>query len=137
MRLDEFYRGELGVLALLEYVDGLPSHSRFAAAIANDDEAAEQLLALADDAPASSAPPLTDMTPEAQRLDAVIDRLGEVARAVIGAAGGKPPKLKPTPRPVNALQRVRERAAEARHEALVDYIAERRRAIAARNTEGG
>lgn len=141
MRLDEFYRGELGPLALLEYIDGLPSWSRLAAAMAEDEEAAEQVLAAnGGELPKPGPPPLTEYTPEVQRLDNLLDRLGEVIGAVIGAAGGKPPPVKPAQRPVTALARVRERAADAKHHALVDYVAERRRIIAARRAakqEGG
>lgn len=141
MRLDEFYRGELGFRALLEYIDGLPSYSRLAAAMAEDEEAAEQLLAAnGGQMPKPGPPPLTEYTPEVARLDNVVDRLGEVMGAVIGGAGGKPPKIKPAPRPVTALSRVRDRIADAHHNAVVELVAERRRIIAERraaNQEGG
>lgn len=141
MRLDEFYRGELGPVALLEYIDGLPSYSRLAAAMADDDEAAEQVLAANNgELPKPGPPPLTEYTPEVARLDSVLDRLGEVVGAVIGGAGGKPPRIKPAPRPVTALERVRERVAEAKHNAVVELVNERRRIIAARRAakqEGG
>lgn len=138
--MDEFYQGEMGPLALLEYLDGLPSHSRMAAAIAQDDEMAELLLEHAETAP-DVGPSLTEMTPEAVRLDQVMDRLGELIGAVIFAAGQKAPKIRPVRRPTTALQRVRERVAEAKYDALVDHVAERRRVLAERRantkSEGG
>ena len=78
MRLDEFYRGELGPLALLEYIDGLPSYSRLAAAMADDDDAAEQVLAANNgELPAPGPPPLTEYTPEVARLDNVLALRGD------------------------------------------------------------
>lgn len=90
-------------------------------AIAEDDEYAELILGETDeDDDAPGSPPLVMWTPEVQYLAAVVDRLGEVIQAVIATApGGKPPKIKPLPRPRTAFDRARARRARARHENLV------------------
>ncbi|WP_304455861.1 hypothetical protein [Nocardiopsis sp. YSL2] len=73
--------------------------------MANDDE-------LAEDAPeptGSSAPPLTEWSPEVERLTLAVDRLGEMIAAVINSAGGKAKPPKPLKRPVTAQDRVKRR----------------------------
>lgn len=65
------------------------------------------------------APPLATWSPEVQYLAAVFDRLGELIAATIAAANGKPPKVRPLPRPRTAFDRARARRALSRHESLV------------------
>lgn len=73
-----------------------------------DDEYAEEVLDEVERAPLSG-PSLDDWSTEAAYLAAVVDRLGEVVAAIVGSAGGKPPKIKPLPRPRTAFDRARRR----------------------------
>jgi len=98
----------------LTLIDHLPRTSAFAAAVAQDDELAAEV---GDLPKASHIPPLTEWTPEVEALAAVVDRLAEVANAVVAGAGGKPSRVRPWPRPVTAFdraraKRIREAAAE-------------------------
>ncbi|HEY9374538.1 hypothetical protein [Streptomyces sp.] len=85
-------------------IDHLPRTSAFASAVAQDDELAAEL---GDPPKFSHIPPLTEWTPEVQALAAVVDRLAEVANAVVAAAGGNPSRVRPWPRPVTAFDRAR------------------------------
>lgn len=93
-------------------------------ALAQDEEAAEHQLAADDDAPsASNKPPLESWSPEVEWLAANFDRMGELIQAVVaGIPGGKPPRIRPAPRPETALDRARRRRAWTRHDALVAEV---------------
>ncbi|HEY9369597.1 hypothetical protein [Streptomyces sp.] len=69
----------------------------------------------------SDVPPLTEWTPEVQALAMVVDRLAEVANAVVAGAGGKPSRARPYPRPVTAFDRAR---AKRIREATDDMVAQ-------------
>lgn len=120
---------------LLDYIDHLPSHSWFSAAVAMDEEHAQMLaesLAArhaegeADAAP--SGPSLTSWTPEVSYLARVEDICRYIAWATfaaqIGKQAGEPPK--PGPVPVTPLQRAMKRVEHERrkaaHEALVARV---------------
>jgi hypothetical protein len=45
---------------------------------------------------------MRDWSPELEALYALMDRLGDVVQAVIASQGGKPPRIKPMPRPRTA-----------------------------------
>ncbi|MFR9750490.1 hypothetical protein ACL02S_05580 [Nocardia sp. 004] len=86
-----------------------------------DLQLAEELLALETD---DEFPEAEDPTPDGYTLDTyllltVIDGLQGVQAAVIAAAGADPPQVKPMPRPVTALDKVRE---ERRLRSLQDLI---------------
>lgn len=102
---------------LLNIVDHLPRTSHFIAAVADDDELAE--LQAAGNAP-SYAPtvPMTEYTPEAERLSALIDVMRELLSLEIGKATRKKPRrVQPYPRPVTAAQRV---ARKRKYEKFLD-----------------
>lgn len=100
---------------LLNVVDGLPANSHYVAALADDDELAEN----SPEPTSPSAPRLTEFSPDAA---AIIDRLGDVISAVIAAAGGSPPKIAPYPRPVTAAERARKRNRWLAHDDLVARV---------------
>lgn len=108
----DVWRGTLSPRTLLNLIDHLPRNSHFAEATAQDDELAEGLL----DRPEGgrpAAPPMTEFSPEAEVLAAVVDRLGELIRTYAAANGGNPPPLKLWPRPVTAADRAHARARKA------------------------
>lgn len=89
-----------------------------------DPELADQLLALEDDEdPTADERP----TPEGYTLDtylllSIIDGLQGVQAAVIAAAGADPPSMKPMPRPVTALELVRDERRLASMRKLIDQF---------------
>ena len=105
---------------LLNLIDGLPRHSAFVEALCDDDDLAENLAAR--DTPAGGergGTPLSQFSPELEMATNIFDRLGELIQAVTAAAGARPPKIRPYPRPRTAADRVRRRRAQARHRGLV------------------
>lgn len=62
---------------------------------------------------------MSEWSPERELLAVVVDRLGDVLRALVAVNGGKPPRVPPYPRPTTAWQRARNREAMRSHEALV------------------
>ncbi|PRX95568.1 hypothetical protein CLV72_109177 [Allonocardiopsis opalescens] len=113
------FRGEMTCDALLDYIDHLPSDSAFAAAVAEDEEYADLLLAegVVDEAP--QPPRLTEYGPEVRALATLVDRLSYLISVQISRAGGRPPRFDPYPRPVTALERRRRRRRFDRHNQLV------------------
>lgn len=94
-------------------------------ALLDDDEFADQMLDLMGDEP-SSAPPAADWSPEVSMMAKAVDRLGEAVAALIGLGGGRPPQIKPEPRPRTAWDRARGRRSLGRHLSLVAEVEEAR-----------
>lgn len=67
-------------------------------------------------------PPVSEFTPEVELLAAIVDRLGGVIAAVIGVNGGKPPKTRPWPRPVTAMDRAKSRVAFSDYRDIVSKV---------------
>lgn len=65
---------------------------------------------------------MSEYSPEFEMLANLYDRLGDLIQATIAAQGGKPPKVKPYPRPSTALDRVRERRRYDKHRRLVARV---------------
>lgn len=106
---------------LLNLIDGLPRNSAFVEAVANDEQAAQQLL---QQQPEASAPGvrLSEWSPEREILADVVDRLGNVIQAVIAAAGTKPQRMAPAARPVTAVMRLRKQRRVEQHQRLVARV---------------
>lgn len=106
---------------ILTVVDHLPRNSAYVQALTDDDEWAEQVI----DAPQPKAAPsvrLADWSPELEMLTNIYDRLAELIRVQAMAAGGKPKKAPPAPRPLTALDRVRARRRKRQHNRLVSVL---------------
>lgn len=103
---------------LLNVIEALPRHSAFVEALSDDDALAEALLnrPAGDERPRT---PLSQFSPELEMAVNTYDRLGELIQAVTAAAGGRPPKIAPFPRPRTAADRVRRRRAETKHRSVV------------------
>ncbi|MDT0302897.1 hypothetical protein [Streptomonospora wellingtoniae] len=112
-----FFRGDLACDALLDYIDHLPSDSAFHAAIAEDEEYAEMVLAEYGDTP-PGPPRLTEFGPEVRALATVVDKLSHLISIQIARAGKSPPRMDNYPRPVTALEKVRRRRRFEAHENL-------------------
>ena len=94
-------------------IDGLGRTSRYAEAVADDDDLARARARLPE-APAR-APRLSEFGPTEELLAATVDRLAELTGAVVASAGGKPTRVRPWPRPVGASQR------QAAHQRVLDH----------------
>lgn len=114
---------------LLDYIDHLPGHSWFSAAISNDEEHATMLAeSMAqrekEGEAAPSGPSLQTWTPEVAMLTALrndVRYLTYVTQAAAGDKAAKPPPPLPHPTTAleNAMQRVQFQSRKASHEALV------------------
>lgn len=120
MDLLDFFRDKLSAQAVLDYIEHLPRTSAYHSAVADDDELAEQLADQPDGR--STTPRLAEFSPEVQVLAEVRDLLASLIGVQIARAGKKPKKIKPYPRPVSALDRVRQRRRYATHRSLVDRL---------------
>lgn len=120
----DVFRGTITPDELMARIEGLPRHSRYAAAMAQDDELAERDAAAAagnpSKAPADPAVTFTEFTPEAELLTVAVDRLGAVIETISAIAGGKV-QLPPMPRPVGAASRLADRL---ENEAYDDVVAD-------------
>ncbi|WP_068002217.1 hypothetical protein [Nocardia pseudobrasiliensis] len=97
--------------------------------MATDRELAEQLLAAEDEsfdsdaaADDSSGPRPEGYTIDSYLLLSVIDALQGVQAAIIAAAGGEPPRIQPMPRPVSALESVRDEQRDRSMRRLIDQF---------------
>lgn len=109
---------------LLNLIDWLPRNSAFSEAMSNDEDLAAALLSRPKDERSKQArrPRVSEYSPELERLIDVVDRLGEVMAATVAAAGGKPPKVRPQPRPETAMDRLREQQRYLKHKRTVSRV---------------
>lgn len=103
---------------ILNLIDHLPSNSNYLAAIADDDELADQQSGEAAPRP----PRLTEWSPEVQGIAVLADRVGELIRVMIAQGGRRPPKIPHYPRPVTASERAKQRRKLATHRELVARV---------------
>lgn len=119
----DFFRGTLDAQTVLDLVEHLPSTSAYHAAVAEDEELAQELIDRGEDTPARPRPPrLTEWGPDVQVLAEIRDLLADLRAITIKVNGGKPGKVKPYPRPETALQRVKRRARAVAHSELVRRV---------------
>jgi hypothetical protein len=72
--------------------------------------------------PQDTAPPMSTWSPVVDMLARVLDSLNSGNLIAISAAGAKPPKFQPTPRPETAYRSIEHRERMAQHEKLVDRV---------------
>lgn len=100
---------------LLNLIDGLPGDSAYREAQCEDPELAELIasgaMELAE--PTGTGPRLSEWTPERAALAEISDRIQALTAVTLAAAGAKPSKFTPTPRPDTAISRAT-RVAEER-----------------------
>jgi len=108
---------------MLDLIAELPQSSRFAAAVATDEEHVELILEAQKDQPEKDyAPPLTGWATENEQLAQVVDLLGGVIAVLVKANGGNPARTKPSARPRTAFADVAERQAVSRHKSTVELV---------------
>ena len=101
--LAEYYAAGRWV-ALLDYIDGLPSACRLNEAIVNDKEAAAQIAAM----PKSDeewAPSVSEYDLTAHLLREILHAVKSLRQVSVAAAGGKPGTDKPFPAPRTEIDR--------------------------------
>lgn len=107
---------------LLDIIERLPRHSAYIEAITDDELIAERL---------ALEPPPTDTSPrrrmseynaEVEMLSLLADRIAELIGTVAASRGIRPRKIPPAPRPVTAMERVRQRRRHATHRYLVSKL---------------
>lgn len=121
----DFFRGRVSAQEILDYLEHLPRTSAYHTAVAEDEELAKHLAA--EPPPPTRAPPLTEFGPEVEVLAEVRDLLANLIAVTIKANDGKPPKVKPYPRPESAVQRERRRRRYEQHRALAARVLPSRR----------
>ncbi|PSR58053.1 MULTISPECIES: hypothetical protein [Nocardia] len=92
-----------------------------------DRDLAEQMLAAEEAAGDNTADEPVRPTPEGYTIDtylllSVIDALQGVQAAVIASAGGEPPRITPMPRPMSALDIIRDEARDRSIQKLIDQF---------------
>lgn len=112
---------------LLNLIDQLRRPSRYYEAVSLDGDHLAQIEAARDGAERPKGPRMSEYGPTEERLDRIIDALTMNTQAVIAAAGGKPPRVEPQPRPETAWDSVRHRSRQAQHDALVGRVLRSRR----------
>lgn len=80
-----------------------------------DPDIAEQLIEMDD---VEHREFVSEWSPEREALAQVIDAVHAVAANVIAAAGAKPPRLQPAPRPKTMVDEIRDRRALAAYRSL-------------------
>lgn len=111
MDLLDYFRGRRPWRQLLRFLRGMPAHSHYMAALA-DDEATARRIAAARGRPAPMT--MAGYDPMIARLDTVIDVL-----VAAHSTGSTPPRM---PRPVTAMDRLAARDAWDRHRDRVRMI---------------
>ena len=103
MDLAEYYAAGRWV-ALLDFIDGLPSACRLNEAIVNDKEAAEQIAAMPKP-DEEWAPSVSEYDLQAHLLREILQANKALIQVTIAAAGGKPGADKPFPAPRTEIDR--------------------------------
>lgn len=103
----------------LNLIEHLPRASYYAQAVLLDEEYAEVVAGLPQGKPEM---PIHQWTPELEAMAAIVDRLAEVANAVIASAGGKPGRVERYPRPVTAIDKARNRKAREAVNAMASKL---------------
>ncbi|MFF5793677.1 hypothetical protein ACFY5D_16650 [Paeniglutamicibacter sp. NPDC012692] len=132
--LQQVYGVDLAVLFkarryvhLLALIDGLPAHSRYMEAYLNDEEIATAILDSGQsEASGDYHPPLSSWTPELAMLTEIKDTLAASIATQVGVAGGKAKNPKPSPRPVTAIDRIKEQRSREAQQQIVDLFGGKR-----------
>ncbi len=90
-----------------------------------DEALAERLL---DQKPAEAPPARrwSEYGIQVELLAAIFDRLAEVVNTIAASSGAKPRKVPPYPRPVTAIERIRQRRIRAKHTQIVARVLPRK-----------
>lgn len=126
----EHYRLNLGELLrqwqfrrALNLISKLPQACRFHAAVANDEEHVDAILAAQEGQDVKPmGPPLAEWGTQNDQLARLEDGINALIAVMVKANGGNPGKVKPARRPDTAFDSVRQRRAEDRHRKTVARV---------------
>ena len=106
---------------LLALIDGLPTHSRYMAAILSDPEIAEQIVNSPDYVKANqdTSPSLIGYSATNYQLADVIDGLKALQATQVATQGGKATPPKPTPRPKTAIEKAKDERRKRDQKSLI------------------
>lgn len=115
----EYFEGSRSWLEFYEFLNGLPAHSRFKAAVALDPELAQMLKDQRDAAEAEDDdedeldegdqawnPKMRSQegySPEISLMYSMLDAMNEVSRTLIAVNGKRPPPKQKLPKPISAM----------------------------------
>lgn len=129
----DVFRGTITPDELLTRIRGLARHSRWAEAMAQDDE----LAALPSDSETSPrGVPYTEWTPEVEHIAIAVDRLGAVIETIASIVGGTV-RIPPLPRPIGAAERLAERLEDQHYDEVTAAVEEAKRRWAEQHPEEG
>lgn len=129
----DFFRGEHPWGKLLRLLDQMPVTSKYIIAQRADDDYVQRLVDSGIDLNAKQEMTEDGYGPIEARLDNLADSVNAVRHALLQVAGEKPGNFTRVERPVNAIQKFKEKARLKRHYDLLDEVAaaqERRRHLA-------
>ncbi|MFJ4652701.1 hypothetical protein ACIP5Y_15680 [Nocardia sp. NPDC088792] len=113
----------------MAFKDRLPTGSHFRSAVMMDREIAEQHIAVEEalgdndvDETEPSGPRPEGYTLDTYLLMAIIDALQGVQATIIAAAGADPPAVRSMPRPMSAVETIREERRTTSMQALIDLF---------------
>jgi NADPH-dependent 2,4-dienoyl-CoA reductase/sulfur reductase-like enzyme len=115
----EFFRGRRPFGQLLRFARQLPNHSRYKAALLDNEDYARAVLATGAK-PAS--PTMEGFTPTVAAIKDLTDWVKALYSLGFATAGQTPPQLPDTPRPRTAFDRVRKSDAHMRHRQRVKIM---------------
>lgn len=104
---------------MLNLIEHLPRNSFFAEALADDEDVADQM---ADREAEEFHFRYSEWTPEGELLGAVYETLQVIRNVLVVSNRGKASPISRAPRPVGALQGVRERRRFEKHHKLVSIL---------------
>lgn len=109
--LHEFARGDRPWSQFVRLVDRLPAHSRYGAAVREDEDLASQLLELPEEIQSTPfTPSFVGWTPERELLTALTEAVHALHAVTVAAhSDGRVRRVPPLPRPVTAVERVKAR----------------------------
>lgn len=111
---------------LLNLIDRLPRNSGYVEAVANDDLVAEQILDRPQPEGEKPQRRMSEYSADVEMLSVIADRLSEMINVLAAVNGAKPGPMQHAPRPVTALERVRERRRVTKHRAIVARVLPRK-----------
>lgn len=126
----EIYHLNLGELLrqwqfrrVLNLIHQLPQACRFHAAVANDEEHVELILAAQEGQPdKKSGPPLAEWGSQNEQLASIYDALMSLVAITVKANGGNPGKTSPYMRPPTAFDDVRQEMRERSHRKVLSRV---------------
>lgn len=114
------------LVRILRLINQLPQASRFNAAVAQNIEHVEQIVAATGGQQSEYSPSLATWSTENDQLASLNDSIQVLIGVLIGVNGGNAPKVIPSARPKTAFEDARMKVKKARHKSLVARVIRKR-----------